>query len=138
MSEPESLARWMAIACGGAVGAVLRGSLARLAAAPAGADRPRFDPALATLAANLAACCLLGAATISDATTLPFLSGGPAGSLRAFTTVGLCGALSTFSTLCGDAVRLGRSGTRGPVLGYLLLHLVGGPLAFVLGGWLAR
>lgn len=138
MNEVEPVARWIAIACGGAIGAVVRGLLARLAAPPADGDRPRFDPALATLAANLTACALLGGALVAGAAASPGPASRPAGWLDAFLTIGLCGALSTFSTLCGDATRLATAGSRGPALGYLVVHLIGGPLAFGLGGWLVR
>lgn len=138
MSEPTS---WAAIAVGGAAGAVLRGLLARAAGSPSPRARHRFDPALATLAANLSACALLGGWTAGAERAGPAFSGGFPGALSAFVTIGFCGSLSTFSTLCADAVRLARaeSGSRGPgrAIGYLLAHLAGGPLALAAGTWLA-
>ncbi len=120
---------WLAIAAGGAVGALLRGSLLRLA--------DRFDPALATIAANLIACGLLGIVTSnggggeSDAAGIP-----PA--LETFLTIGLCGSLSTFSTLCGDLARQLRSSSRAGWIASLSAHLIGGPLALALGSLLGR
>lgn len=133
---------WAAIAAGGATGAVLRGLLARAATSPSARSRPRFDPALATLIANLGACALLGAwnagAELRDAS----LSGTIPDALSAFVAIGVCGSLSTFSTLCADATRLARAGPRSEGLrratGYLLAHLAGGPLALVAGAWLVH
>ncbi len=115
---------WTAIAAGGAIGALLRWSLLGLSR--------RFDPALATLAANLAACGLLGVVTSGAPGHEPdFGTIQPA--LSAFLTVGLCSSLSTFSTLCGDTVRLLRSRSRLGLVTYLAAHLLGGPLALALG-----
>lgn len=119
MSELDSPLGWLAIALGGAVGAVLRSSITRLfvAASPrrlrTGDDA--WDPAWATLLANLTACLLLGLVTRS------------AGLLAAFAGVGVCGALSTFSTLCADVRRLTAGGRRPAAALYLAGHLVGGP-----------
>lgn len=119
---------WAAIAAGGAVGALLRWSLLRLAS--------RFEPAVATLASNLIACGVLGAATAQTG------SGAGAGALgsalAAFLTIGFCGSLSTFSTLCGDLIRQLRSGAPGGWIALLAAHLFGGPLAFVVGSLLVR
>lgn len=115
---------WTAVAAGGAVGALLRWSLLGLAR--------RFDPALATLAANLAACGLLGVVT-SGATGRESEFGTLQPALSAFLTIGLCSSLSTFSTLCGDTVRLLRLRSRLGLVMYLAAHLIGGPLAFALG-----
>lgn len=139
MSDAAGWIDWLAIAAGGAVGAVLRGLLARLAATPIGAGSagsgPRLDPGLATLAANLAACALLGGWTAVAA------GREPTGALAAFVGIGICGSLSTFSTLCADADRLARAAPgdriRSRALGYLVAHLVGGPLALAGGAWLA-
>lgn len=115
---------WMAIAAGGALGALLRWSLLGLAR--------RFDPALATLAANLAACGLLGVVT-SGATVREADLGTLQPALSAFLTIGLCSSLSTFSTLCADTVRLLRSRSRLELVASLAAHLLGGPIALALG-----
>lgn len=139
---PSDASSWIAIAAGGAAGAVLRGLLARAAASPSRGRRPQFDPSLATLAANLGACALLGAFTARAELAGPEASGGFAGALSAFVAIGFCGSLSTFSTLCADAVRLARAEPRprgtGRAIGYLLAHLAGGPLALAAGLWSAR
>lgn len=135
MTASDALPGLLAIAFGGALGALLRAGLARACAAraegPSGAAG-----AAATLAANLLACLLLGALTrIVDR------SGAPSEALAlvaAFGATGLCGSLSTFSTLCGDAVRLGQQGATGTALLYLLAHLLGGPIALWLGSGFAR
>ncbi|MBK7947855.1 MAG: CrcB family protein [Deltaproteobacteria bacterium] len=128
---------WISIAAGGAAGAVLRGLLARAAASPSPDRMPRFDPALATLAANLGACALLGAWTAEAELAGAAASSGFPGALSAFVAIGFCGSLSTFSTLCADAIRLARAEPRprgaGRAFGYLLAHLAGGPLALAAG-----
>ena len=141
MSDPAAVIHWSAIALGGALGAVLRGLLARLATAPSSGAGPRFDPAIATLAANLAACALLGAWTATAETARSTGADGLTGALSAFVTIGLCGSLSTFSTLCADAARLfcTQPGLRGGgrASAYLMAHVVGGPLAWTVGAGLA-
>lgn len=119
---------WAAIAAGGAVGALLRWSLLRLAS--------RFEPAVATLTANLIACGVLGAATAQASTASD--AGAIGTALAAFLTIGLCGSLSTFSTLCGDLIRQLRSGSPGGWIASLAAHLFGGPLAFAVGSLLGR
>jgi CrcB protein len=142
MNDPTAVYDWSAIAAGGAVGAVLRGLLARLAAAPSTGTGPRFDPAVATLVANLTACALLGGWTASAEAARAVGADAVPGALSAFVTIGLCGSLSTFSTLCADAARLlgTRPGLRGGgrASAYLLAHLAGGPLAWMAGAGLAR
>lgn len=127
-TEGDAIA-WMAIAAGGAVGALLRGSLLWLA--------DRFDPALATLAANLIACGLLGALT-SNAGGGGSDAEGLAPALSAFLTIGVCGSLSTFSTLCGDLIRQLQSRSPGGWIACLSAHLIGGPLALALGSLVGR
>lgn len=119
--------RWAALAAGGVAGALLRWSLLR--------RTTRIDPGWATLAANLLACALLGAAGSLPAPSEP--AAAPlAAALPAFLTTGLCGSLSTFSTLCGDAFRQARSAPRRRVVVFLTAHLTGGPLALWLGSQL--
>jgi len=124
---------WAAIAVGGVVGAWIRWSLALLVQ-HASKNRPRpFDPSRATLCANILGCFLLGVFLAHPSLLEPPSHGWRAAALPAFATTGLCGSLSTFSTLCSDAVRRARAAPgRGAVL-YLLAHLAGGPLALWLG-----
>jgi fluoride ion exporter CrcB/FEX len=124
---------WAAIAAGGIAGACIRWSLIRLATRATVDRASRFDPAWATLAANLLGCFLLGGLL-----SLPSPSEAPpesllAAALPAFATTGLCSSLSTFSTLCADAVRQARTAPFRGAIVYLSAHLAGGPLALWLG-----
>lgn len=105
----------LAVALGGAFGALLRHLLIGLAgAAPTG-----------VLVANVLACGGLGAVT-GAASVLPE-------ALVLLLGTGMCGALSTWSTL---AVQVWRAGERSVVRGFVLL-LGTGALAFpaVWAGW---
>ena len=116
----------LAVAAGGALGAVIRASLIRWVAAhdtEAGSLRHRLGPALATLLANLLGCLILGAwlqNPIQPAFPIP-----PAWA-QLLVATGLCGGLTTFSTLCADTVRLHEETGRRTAILYLLLTLVGG------------
>lgn len=127
MSSANDALSWAAIAAGGIAGALLRWALLRAAT--------RIDPGWATLAANLIACAVLGVAG-----SMSTSSGAGAGSLgaawSAFLITGLCGSLSTFSTLCADADRQARSAPRHRLVVLLAAHLLGGPLAHGLGSTL--
>lgn len=118
-----------AIAAGGVLGAWIRWTLLRIAARfPAGSARG-IDPGYATLAANLLACALVGW-LITAPWPAAFDSERARAVLPAFAITGVCGSLSTFSTLCADAVGSARRGGRARTALYLLAHLAGGPLAF--------
>ena len=123
---------WLAIAVGGALGAVLRASLHQLLTGtvfgPSRSSRP-LTPALATLLANALGCLLLGI----------WLAGFPWDGfehppwLHPLMMMGLCGGLTTFSTLCADAARLKRErGLTGALL-YLGLTVASGILFFAVG-----
>lgn len=122
-----------AIAAGGIVGAWTRYALLRLALAEGEGRWWPFDPRIATLAANLLACALLGGLLAAEAS-------GPASddlralAFRAFGITGVCGSLSTFSTLCAQVVEPLRHKQLGRTALFVLAHVVGGPLAFLFGG----
>jgi len=105
----------LAVAAGGALGAVLRAGLILWVAARAarwtGKASPGhgFAPALATLLANTLGCLLLGAWLFDS-----FLSSDdlPPVWIRLLIATGLCGGLTTFSSLCADTLRL-REGAGG-------------------------
>lgn len=122
---------WLAVALGGALGAVLRGYLLSLwqEAFVVGRDRAHvYAPALATLCANTMGCLALGDWVGRDALEL--------GVFGDFYAVGLCGGLTTFSTLCAEIVRSGRQAGPGPALAYALITIFLGGGAFSLGAGL--
>ena len=87
---------WIAVAGGGAIGALARSGVARFAASVWGPGFP-----WATFIVNLAGSFLMGALMVW------FLAREPmAPVLRAFLTVGLLGAFTTFSTFSLDTVTL--------------------------------
>ena len=126
-----------AIAAGGVLGAWLRWTLLRIAARIPVGGRQGIDPGHATLAANLLACGLLGG-LVSTPWLAAVSSEAARAALPAFAITGVCGSLSTFSTLCADATGQARRGSRGRAALYLLAHVVGGPLAFWSGSLLGR
>ena len=123
---------WLAIAAGGAAGAVLRGGLVRLVSgrgSTGDAGRLTVDPALATLIANGLGCFLLGAwIGHENARVTP-----PSVWVQSLATIGFCGGLSTFSTLCGDTLRLAKERSTWNAVGYLAATTVLGFAGFGLG-----
>ncbi|MGY1670668.1 fluoride efflux transporter FluC [Geodermatophilus sp. SYSU D00710] len=108
------------VAAGALAGAPLRLLATRLAA------RSGRDPALGTLAVNVAGAAVLG--------VLLGLGGVPAWVL-ALVGTGFCGTLTTFSTLGADVVRLVEERALGRALGYLAATLVLG-LTAAAAGWM--
>ena len=97
------------VVAGALVGAPLRLLVLRLAA------RAGRDPALGTLAVNVAGSAVLGAVLgLGDAS----------GVVVALVGTGFCGTLTTFSTFGADVVRLLEERALGRALGYLLVTLV--------------
>lgn len=109
-----------AIAVGGALGA-----LARLGLDEALPTAPGEWP-WATLTANLLACALLGYLATRLLERLP-----PSTYRRPLLGTGLCGALSTFSSIPVEAISLGRDGHAGLATAYAAVTIVAG-LALVL------
>jgi len=97
------------VVAGALAGAPLRLLALRLAA------RSERDPALGTLAVNVAGCAVLGAV---------LGLGSAAGWVVALVGTGFCGTLTTFSTFGADVVRLLEERALGRALGYLLASLV--------------
>jgi len=142
MSAADASIPWLAIAAGGALGATARWLIAGLAARTARRMRSGVALAGGTLAVNLLACGLFGgltasglASTEAGAATTDVESGRVA--LGAFLATGFCGSLSTWSTLCLDAVRLGRAHPPVATSLYLLAHVLGGSAALWAGARLA-
>ncbi|WDI31015.1 fluoride efflux transporter CrcB [Hyphococcus flavus] len=92
---------WLAVAAGGAVGAMARHGVSRVALHWLGPNFP-----WGTLAANVAGSFAMGLVIVWLSAREP---ANPA--LRAFLTVGLLGAFTTFSTFSLDVVALYRDRT---------------------------
>lgn len=116
-----------AVAMGGALGAWARLGLAE--ALPAEPGRWPWG----TFVANLLACLVLGYAGTLLLERLP-----PSAYRRPLVGTGLCGGLSTFSTLQFEVVDLGRDGHA--ILGavYLVASVAAGLLVILLASGLAR
>jgi len=124
---------WFAIAMGGGAGALLRGLIFRCVEHVSPTDGghlwARYGAARATLIVNVFGSGLLG-----------FLVGGQWGRmagtrdpLQVFWLTGICGALTTFSTLCADVVALARAGQPIHGTGILIANIVLGLSALSLG-----
>lgn len=120
---------WPAILLGGALGALVRLALLRgLVAVELAlhARRRPLEPAWATLTANTLGCALLGGVlALAARGALPDAEG-----FETFATVGVCGSLSTFSTLAADAIRLAAQGGPQRAISYLAATVVLGAAAF--------
>jgi CrcB protein len=112
-----------AIFAGGMLGALARVALAE--AFPHARDVWPWT----TFAVNLAGALLLGWAV----TRLP-----PASYSRPFIGIGVCGALTTFSTLQLELLRMLDAGSSALALGYAAASLAGGLAAVRLGIAIAR
>jgi CrcB protein len=113
---------YLLAALGGALGA-----LARWAVATALPHAPGAWP-WATLVVNLTGCLAIGALL---AILLARFPDSP--WLRPFLAVGILGGYTTYSTFAVDVVQLTRSGHGLLALAYVLVSVVGGVLAVVLG-----
>jgi CrcB protein len=111
------------VAAGALVGAPLRLLVIRLSA------RGGRDPALGTLAVNVAGSALLG--------VLLAVAAVPAWAV-ALVGTGLCGTLTTFSTFGADVVRMLEERVLGRALAYLAATLALGLGAAAAGYVLAR
>lgn len=126
----------LAIAAGGACGALLRGWLMQrlhprhLAAHPLTGG---LGPEFATWVANVLGCGLLALWLGFGASGSPGIAGGDA-----FVVTGFCGGLTTFSTLCADAFRLRGDVSAGSALRYLTASVVTGAALFNLILYFAR
>ncbi len=129
---------WVAIAAGGAAGAVLRGvifrAVERWSPIDAGGRWAELGAARSTVAVNILGSFLLGC--IVGRIPAPTSTAGD--PLLAFWVTGLCGAVTTFSTLCADAIGLARRNGRFHVAVVLLANTVLGIAALVLGLTITR
>ena len=113
---------WLAVGAGGALGAMARHGVSRLCLHYLGPNFP-----WGTLTANAAGSCAMGLAIVWLARHEPHSA-----ALRAFLTVGLLGAFTTFSTFSLDVVTLYRDRTVWVAGAYLLASVmlsVGGLVA---------
>ncbi|WP_347329487.1 fluoride efflux transporter CrcB [Marinimicrobium locisalis] len=120
--------QWLAVALGGALGAMGRFGLTTWLFPLMGARFP-----LGTLVANLLGCFLVGLAfvLIVDKGMVP-------AECRPFVITGCLGALTTFSTFSLDALLLWQNGAPALAVVYSLVTLLGCLLAVVLSVYLAR
>ena len=105
---------WLAVAAGGAVGAVARNGVSRAAMHLLGPNFP-----WGTLAVNILGSFAMGRVMVWLAHREP---ASPA--LRAFLTVGLLGAFTTFSTFSLDVVTLYRDRTLTIAGAYILASVI--------------
>ncbi|WP_217915529.1 fluoride efflux transporter CrcB [Miltoncostaea marina] len=115
------------VVAGGAAGALLRFGLDQ--ALPV---RPGGWP-WATFTANLVGAALLGYVATRLLERLP-----PSPRMRPLLGTGLCGALTTFSSLQVEAIGLARDGHPGLAATYVGTSIGGGLLCVVLAGALVR
>lgn len=117
---------WIAVACGGALGAVLRQWVA-LAAARSG-----VAPFLGTLAINVLGCFAIGWLLAWAERT-----GALSAPSRQLWVVGTLGAFTTYSTFAAESFELVRAGRPWFALLNVVLHLVLGGAALLAGRSLA-
>lgn len=117
-----SAAIWIAVGAGGALGAMARHGVSRLSLHLLGPNFP-----WGTLTANATGSLAMGLIIVWLARHEP-----QSAALRAFLTVGLLGAFTTFSTFSLDAVSLYRDRTLMIAASYL-----GATLVLSIGGLLA-
>lgn len=123
-TDPRELA---AIFVGGCIGALARAGLS---------DTLVTDPGSwpwATFAVNVAGAALLGYFATRLQERLP-----PARYRRPFLATGICGALTTFSTLQLELIRMLDHGHGGLALGYALASIAAGFAAVALATGLTR
>ena len=114
---------WMAIAAGGALGAMGRYAASVMIAAAMG---PGWQP-LATLSVNMIGCGLMGAAYGLVHSGM----GGFSEPIRVFIQVGFLGALTTFSSFALDAAGLFEKGALALAAGYVMASVVLSLAAFM-------
>jgi CrcB protein len=122
--DPRELA---AIFAGGCIGALARAGLSEALSG----DPGRWP--WATFAVNVLGAALLGYFATRLQERLP-----PARYRRPFLATGICGALTTFSTLQVELIRMLDAGHAGLALGYALSSLAAGFVAVALATSLTR
>lgn len=102
------MTKWLLIALGGAVGAVLRYAMQEAVGHRAGLP-------LGTLVVNVSGCFLIGLL----ATWIPEQA-GVRGDLRVALLVGVLGGYTTFSSFAWESVRLAEGGRAALAVGYIV------------------
>jgi len=125
---------WIAVGTGGAAGAVLRGIIFRAIEQwspmqTGGSLLAGFGSARSTLIVNVIGSFVLGAIV----GRLPNPTVSASDPALAFWVTGLCGAVTTFSTLCADAIGHARRGNRTRLAVILLANPMLGIAALMLG-----
>ncbi len=113
---------YLLAALGGALGALARWGVATALPHARGAWP------WATVLVNVTGCLVIGAllaVLLARFPTSPWM--------RPFFAVGVLGGYTTYSTFAVDAVQLARAGHGGLAVGYVLVSVVGGVLAVVVG-----
>jgi CrcB protein len=130
MNEPSI---WLAVGTGGAAGAILRGLIFRTVELwgerESGGRWSDFGAARSTLIVNVVGSFVLGCVVAG----LEVPDGQASDPLLAFWVTGVCGAITTFSTLCADAMSLARSRGRRHMAVVLLANALFGIAALLLG-----
>ncbi|MGD9694865.1 MAG: fluoride efflux transporter CrcB [Thermoleophilia bacterium] len=124
---PARLLLPLSIGAGGALGTWLRLGLA---------DRLPVEPGhwpWPTLIANVVACLLLGYAATRLLERLP-----PSTYRRPLVGTGICGGLSTFSTLQVEAIEISRDGHAAMAVGYVATSILLGLAAVALASAAVR
>ena len=119
---------WMAVGLGGAIGAMARYGVSRVSMHLLG---PAFP--WGTLAANISGSVLMGFVIIWLSRHEP-----QSFAMRAFLTVGLLGAFTTFSTFSLDAVTLYKDRTLLIACGYVMASVVFSIAGLLAGMSIAR
>lgn len=120
---------WLAVAAGGALGALARWKVGQWALLLA----PQAKWPWHTLLVNLLGCLLIGGVMGLAARTW-----GPAAALRLFLVTGLLGGFTTFSAFGMETLLLLRRGELALAGGYVAASVIGGVLAVWLGLLLAE
>jgi CrcB protein len=118
----------LAIACGGAIGALIRVGVAQAVPASAGSSWP-----WATFAVNIAGALMLGYLVTRLQERLPVST-----LRRPLLGTGLCGALTTFSTVQVELLRMIDQHHYGLAGGYVFASVLGGYFAVFVSSAIVR
>jgi len=132
MMNPTFL-QLIAVATGGAIGSVARWAVARAMGGWSAQAMQAGRWPWATLVVNVIGCAAMGAFMAWFDRTGP----DSRTAWRAFVATGILGGLTTFSAFAWEAESLSRHGSPIHAAGYLLVSVVSGLCAVILGRYLA-